>query len=83
MRTTQLEHVPILDKGIKVFEKFNSLDEILKFSEGKCMLNKNNEREGIVYKLVSDNGQKLSFKAVSNRYLIMKGKLENDAENNN
>jgi len=71
---TQLEHVPIIDKNMKVFEKFSSLEDLLKFSEGKCTFNKQNEREGIVYKLVSDNGQKLSFKAVSNRYLLNKSK---------
>jgi hypothetical protein len=53
-----------------LFDKFNSLDEILKFSEGKNSVG--NEREGIVYKLISDNGQKLSFKAVSNKYLLGK-----------
>ena len=66
----KLNHVPILDKGIKVFDKFSTLEEILKFSEGKNAAG--NEREGIVYKLVSDNGQKLSFKVVSNKYLLEK-----------
>lgn len=72
----KLEHVPIIDKGIKVFEKFDSLEKLLAFSEGKCFNNPKREREGIVYKLVSDDGRDLSFKAISNKYLLGKTKSE-------
>lgn len=45
-----------------------SLDDILVMAEGKSVLNKKQEREGIVFKSVRDPSK--TFKAISNRYLL-------------
>ena len=60
-----LAHVPVLliDKDLGV----GSIDEILQWAEGPSKLNDKQEREGIVFKEV---GGGMSFKAISNSYLI-------------
>lgn len=45
-----------------------TLPEILKFAEGKSTLNEKTEREGLVFRAV---GEQLSFKAISNKYLLL------------
>lgn len=56
---------------IKVFEVFSTVEEILEFAEGAS--EKNPKREGLVFKAdVLHNGQPLSFKAISNTYLLGK-----------
>ena len=60
------QHVPVIEEECKVFERFGSVDELLKFAEGKTAAG--NEREGLVFK--SCDLPHLSFKAVSNRYLM-------------
>lgn len=56
---------------IKVFEVFSSVDEILDFAEGESEFNKN--REGLVFKAnVMRNGEPISFKAISNSFLLGK-----------
>jgi len=62
-----LQHVTVLAHNVPVFKKFKDIDEILKFAEGKT--SRGNEREGVVFKS-DDNGPYVSFKAVSNRYLL-------------
>ncbi len=44
-----------------------TLPDIIKFAEGKSVLNKNVEREGLVFRCIEDG---LSFKVISNRYLL-------------
>ena len=64
----KLETVPILDWN---YILPNSVDEILKYAEGKSMLNPQSEREGVVFvKHESRNQGRLSFKAISNKFLI-------------
>src|ERR1051326_4761504 len=46
----------------------HSLTEIIKYAEGKSVLNKNTEREGVVFRCVEDH---LSFKVISNKYLLI------------
>lgn len=46
--------------------KFN-LPDIIKFAEGKSILNKDTEREGLVFRCIEDG---LSFKVISNKYLL-------------
>jgi RNA ligase (TIGR02306 family) len=60
-----LYHVPVLyiDKDLGV----GSVDEILQWAEGPSKLNDKQEREGIVFK--EANGG-MSFKAISNKYLL-------------
>ena len=59
-------HVPVIEEECKVFERFHSVDELLKFAEGKTAAG--HEREGLVFK--SCDLPMVSFKAVSNRYLL-------------
>jgi hypothetical protein len=46
-------------------------DELLKMVEGKSYLNCSTEREGSVF--VSNNGERISFKVISNKYLLKGG----------
>ena len=62
----ELTHVQVINPSIKVFTELPSMDAVLKFAEGKTA--RGNEREGIVFK--SNTIHDLSFKAVSNRYLM-------------
>ena len=64
-----LNHVRVIDTNMKVFTKFRSVDEILSFVEGKT--ERGNEREGMVFKSLP--ASVLSFKAVSNKYLLKIG----------
>lgn len=61
----ELKHVPVIcgDKDLGV----GSVEEILQWAEDKSRLNVNQEREGIVFKEVNGG---MTFKAVSNRYLM-------------
>ena len=62
--------VPIVDED---FSLSNSVDEILKYAEGKSLLNPNSEREGVVIRPKVEmqyKGNRLSFKVISNTYLL-------------
>lgn len=63
-----LPHVNVVARKMPVFQKFTTVDEILKFAEGKTA--RGNEREGLVFKTDDGLEPQLSFKAVSNRYLM-------------
>ena len=67
-----LNHVPVLvgcgDKDLGE----GSVDNILEWAEGKSVLCQTTEREGIVFKCNQDPS--ISFKAISNRFLI-KGEM--------
>lgn len=65
-REYEAEHVPILDIIIGT----PTVEEALKMAEGKS-LNPNVAREGIVFKSMTRPG--VSFKAVSNSWLLAKG----------
>jgi ATP-dependent RNA circularization protein (DNA/RNA ligase family) len=58
-----LQHVPVLT----TFMMALPVDELLTLAEGKSELNKDQEREGIVFKEVNGG---MSFKAISNSYLL-------------
>jgi RNA ligase (TIGR02306 family) len=58
-----LKHVPVIWSTWKLSE----VDSILAQAEGRAWLNKDQEREGIVFKQV-DGG--MTFKAISNKYLL-------------
>lgn len=62
-------HTPILFERLKVFEKFKTIEEILAFAEVKSL---NNEiGEGVVFKSCEEiNGEIISFKAISNLFLL-------------
>ena len=60
----QLELVPIIHYDYKLP---NNISEILDQAEGKSVLNKETEREGIV---IRNRDKSISFKAISNKFLL-------------
>jgi len=65
-----LKIVPIVSDCFALHE---SLEEILKYAEGKSSINENVEREGIVIRPKVEmryNGSRFSFKVISNKYLL-------------
>lgn len=64
-----LKHVPVLHAEATLFGDLNVTDipQLLKFADGKSVLGKNPNREGVVFKQV-DGG--MTFKAISNVYLL-------------
>ncbi len=60
----ELMHVPILEMN---FLFPNTIDEMLKYAEGKSQLNPNTEREGVVVRSLDNT---ISFKAISNKFLL-------------
>lgn len=59
-------HVPVVDSSAKL--PSHDIQDLLKFAEGKSILNKNANREGVVFKCHSDSS--ISFKAISNKWLL-------------
>ena len=66
----QLDHVPTIIPGYKLPDEF-SVDNVLQMAEDKSKLNEKTEREGIVFKCIQYPS--LSFKAISNRFLLKSG----------
>jgi RNA ligase (TIGR02306 family) len=64
MRVLGLDTVPILDTSFKLPE---TIDELLKYSEQKSVLNPDFDREGVV---IRSTDRKISFKVISNKFLI-------------
>lgn len=61
----EFDYVPYL--GYSTLEEFNTLDEVLEFSNGISALNSTAIREGIVWRSIND--QSIGFKAKSPEYL--------------
>ena len=59
-----LETVPVLDRHFQLPE---TVEEILKYADGKSELNGNFDREGVVIRSLD---RKISFKAISNKFLL-------------
>jgi len=59
-----LDLVPLITVDFNLPE---TIDELLSYAEGKSQLNQNTEREGIV---IRNNQQTISFKAISNKFLL-------------
>jgi RNA ligase (TIGR02306 family) len=64
----ELYHVPILD--FVECSRFDGLDDMLKYAEGKSALNNKKEREGVVFK---SHQSEFHFKIVSNKFLMKTG----------
>ena len=62
-----IPHVQVIESDFPFFDRITTIDEALKFAEGKTL--RGNEREGIVLK-ASDGIDDTHFKIVSNRYLL-------------
>ena len=64
MNMLNLEHVPILETP---FMLPNTVEDMLKYAEGKSALNPNTEREGVVVRSMDGT---ISFKSISNQFLL-------------
>lgn len=62
-----LEHVQIVKDNFAFFDEITTMEDALKFAEGKTA--EGNEREGVVLKTI-DELPYASFKIVSNKYLM-------------
>lgn len=67
-----IDHVPLITitsiyKIININD-FQDVEQILKFAEAMSRINETTEREGVVFKCLSDPS--LSFKAISNNFLL-------------
>ena len=65
--------VPIVFDDAKLFCLKYSIDEILQMANAPSILNENLPREGIVFRLMDSGDYKVSFKAISNAYLLKHG----------
>lgn len=66
-----IEQVPVITAvGTKLLDGL-SVDDFLEMAEGKSILNPKTEREGLVFKNQTDPD--ISFKAISNRWLLKTG----------
>lgn len=65
-----LNHTPVIIHSSLVGL---NVDAILDYAEGKSILNAKTEREGIVFKCIEDPS--ISFKSISNRFLLKGGDL--------
>lgn len=61
-----LKHAPVIDNACEFFNL--NAEILLTLAEGKSILNSNTEREGLVFKCITDPS--ISFKAISNRWLL-------------
>ena len=66
-----LKHVPVIAYSAEFYDTLGiqSVEHVLKFAEAKSKLNEGFEREGLVFK---HNGV-VSFKAISNKFLLKTG----------
>lgn len=64
----EMEHVPVISHSATISD---NVMQILAMAEGKSVLHASTEREGLVFKANSLDG--VSFKAISNRFLIKTG----------
>lgn len=66
-----IEHVPVVEAKLKVFERFPSMEEMLEFATDRSLINEQVYREGVVFKSLTLVGvEVISFKAISNKYLL-------------
>jgi RNA ligase (TIGR02306 family) len=77
LKIVNLQMVPDLDEEFNlIINKLNdntiTLEELLLAAEGKSTINKNTEREGIVFVGHNENNAKdiISFKVISNKFLL-------------
>ena len=62
----KIPYVKVLEGHCQVFDEYPTFDKLMEFSQGKT--DRGNEREGIVCK--TDTRSYVSFKVVSNKYLL-------------
>jgi hypothetical protein len=59
-----IKTVPIIDKN---YQLPNTVDDLLKEADGKSVINESIDREGLVIRSMD---RKISFKAISNKFLL-------------
>jgi RNA ligase (TIGR02306 family) len=65
----KIEHVPVLDSALKIFNICPDIKSILDYAAGPSLLRKETSREGIVFKSDSlINNSVISFKVISNEH---------------
>jgi len=70
-RRVSIKHVPVISPGIKIFEKYKTMPELLDLAIGQSVINKDIQREGIIFKSLESIGREIiSFKVISNKYLL-------------
>lgn len=62
----ELNHVPVL--SVSKLDSNATIESLLEFADGKSLVNTKKNREGLVYKSITDPS--VSFKTVSNLYLV-------------
>ena len=70
LQSLGLKMAPVLDDN---FSLPNNIDYLLKYAEGKSVINPDSEREGVVVRPKVEmkyKDQRFSFKAISNKYLL-------------
>lgn len=72
VESLDIRHVPVLAYAADLTDTLGITDmaQLLKFAEGKSVLRAETEREGLVFKNVTDE---VSFKAISNKFLLKGG----------
>jgi len=66
-----IEHVPIIDPSMPVFERLESIERLLAFAHGPSLVNPKRSREGMVFKSnVLDDDDTVSFKVIDNELLL-------------
>lgn len=66
LQNLSLDYVPVLNQEYG-FELPDTIEDLLKYAEGKSALNPNTEREGVVIRSLDGS---ISFKAISNKFLL-------------
>jgi RNA ligase (TIGR02306 family) len=69
-----LRAVPVVEEKMSI--KGKNHDDFLEYAQGKSALNPQTEREGVVFRsfdITEKNQGKISFKAISNKYLLKHG----------
>ncbi len=64
-------HVPVLEHHFSI--ESSTIDSLLLKAEGKSVLNPSVEREGLVFKVSNGEHGDISFKAISNKFLLKGG----------
>lgn len=65
----QLLSVPIIEDNMVIDDTFNT-EKLIKMSEGKSRINRDTEREGLVFKCIDGSH---SFKVINNKFLLKNG----------
>jgi hypothetical protein len=66
LMSLNLQYVPVLNQEYG-FILPDTVEDMLKYAEGKSMLNPDTEREGVVVRSMDGT---ISFKAISNKFLL-------------